>query len=100
MSAARWSYLEGSSRQRLPSVVAEVGHVDMFIHDSLHTAKNTIFEMDQVASALAPGGVMLVDDIKGHAGFATLARRHPGYQTIVCPSADRVGTFGIAVNTR
>ena len=44
---ARWSFLEGSSRQRLPPLVVEIGHVQMFIHDSLHTARNTIFEMEQ-----------------------------------------------------
>jgi hypothetical protein len=95
----RWSYVEGSSSQRLPPLVADVGRVEVFIHDSLHTAKNTIFEMNQAASAMPPGGVMLVDDIKTHKGFATFAKRHPGYQTIVCPSADRKGMFGIAINT-
>ncbi len=95
---ARWSYLEGSSHQRLPPLAAEVGHVEVFIHDSLHTARNTLFEMDQAASAMLPGGIMLIDDIATHNGFVTFARRHPGYQTIVCPSADRAGLFGIAVN--
>ena len=95
---ARWSYLEGSSSQRLPPLIAEGGHVGVFIHDSLHTARNTVFEMDQAASAMPPGGVILVDDIATHTGFATFARRHPGYQAIVCPSADRKGLFGIAVN--
>jgi hypothetical protein len=95
----RWTYLEGSSKQRLPPLVAEVGQVDVFIHDSLHTAENTLFEMEQAASAMPAGGVMLVDDIDSHAGFATFAERHPGYQTVICPSADRDGTFGIAVNT-
>jgi hypothetical protein len=45
---------------------------------------------------------MLVDDIDSHMGFATFAERHPGYQTIICPDADRntrEGMFGIAVNT-
>ena len=95
----RWSYLEGSSRQRMPPLVPEVGHVEMFIHDSLHTAKNTLFEMEQAGSVMSPGGVMLVDDIGAHNGFATFARRHPGYETIICPSDDRIGIFGIAVNT-
>ena len=95
---ARWSYLEGSSDQRLPPLIAEVGHVEVFVHDSLHTARNTVFEMDQAASAMPPGGVMLVDDIATHKGFATFARRHPHYETIICPSADRKGLFGIAVN--
>lgn len=98
-SRARWSYLEGSSSQRLPPLIAEVGHVEVFIHDSLHTARNTAFEMEQVASAMPPGGVMLIDDIATHKGFAAFARRHSEYQTIVCPSADRKGLFGIAVNT-
>jgi hypothetical protein len=96
---ARWSYLEGSSRQRLPRLVAQVPEVDLFIHDSLHTARNTMFEMEQVAPAMPPDGIMLVDDIRMHDGFASFARRHPGYQTIVCPSADREGMFGIAIKT-
>lgn len=99
---SRWSYLEGSSKQQLPALAAQVGHVELFIHDSLHTAENTVFEMEQAASAMPAGGVMLVDDIDSHMGFATFAERHPGYQTIICPDADRntrEGMFGIAVNT-
>jgi Methyltransferase domain len=92
-----WTLLEGSSRQRLPALVAELGHVDLFIHDSLHTAKNTLFEMEQVASALPPGGVMLVDDVNLHDGFAIFGRGHSEYQTIVCEARDAIGTFGIAV---
>jgi predicted O-methyltransferase YrrM len=93
----RWSYLEGSSRDRLPGLIAEVGRIDLFVHDSLHTAKNVLFEMELAASAMRPGGIMLVDDIKSHNGFATFARRHPDYRTIVCESEDKIGVFGIAV---
>ena len=96
----RWSYLEGSSKQRLRPLVAEAGHVEMFIHDSLHTAENTMFEMEQAASAMPAGGVMLVDDIDSHMGFTTFARRHPEYQAIICSSVDRKGLFGIAVSAR
>lgn len=94
---SRWHYLEGSSRRRLPPLLAEVGHVDQFIHDSLHTAKNTVFEMEQVASAMAPGGAMLVDDIGSHEGFETFSARHRDYHTLICPSADEISLFGIAV---
>ena len=80
-------------------MVAEVGHVEMFVHDSLHTARNTLFEMGRVASAMPVGAVMLVDDIGSHEGFITFARRYPGYRTIICPSADGIGIFGIAVKT-
>ena len=93
----RWTYLEGESQQRLPPLVAEVGKVQLFIHDSLHTAKNTLFEMEQAASIMTPGGIMLVDDIRGHDGFATFARRHPEFTTLLCSTADRQAGFGIAV---
>jgi len=99
---SRWSYLEGSSKRRMPLLSAEVGNVELFIHDSLHTAENTLFEMEQAASLMSPGGVMLVDDIDSHAGFTAFTKRHPGYTTIICPDADRdtrEGMFGIAVNT-
>lgn len=94
----RWTYLEGASKRQLPALVSQVGHVDVFIHDSLHTAKNTLFEMERAASAMRAGGVMLIDDIKSHLGFATFAKRHPEYRTIVCETDDKIGMFGVAVN--
>jgi hypothetical protein len=96
----RWTYIAGESRHRLPPLVAEVGKVQLFIHDSLHTAKNTLFEMEQVASVMMPGGVMLIDDIRGHDGFVTFARRHPEYQTLRCSTADHRAGFGVAVLPR
>jgi hypothetical protein len=93
---SRWSYLEGASSQCLPSLVTKVGHVEMFIHDSLHTDQNTLFEMEQVASVMTVGGVMLVDDIgESRGAFATFIRRNPQYQAIICPASARVGIFGI-----
>ena len=99
---SRWSYVEGSSKQRMPPLAAEVAHVELFIHDSLHTAENTLFEMEQAASVMPTGGVMLVDDIDSHMGFAAFAKRHAEYRTIICPDADRntrEGMFGIAVHS-
>jgi Methyltransferase domain len=66
---SRWTYLEGSSKQRLPSLVSEVGHAEMFIHDSLHTAENTLFEIEQAGSAMPTGGVRLVDDTDSYTGL-------------------------------
>lgn len=92
----RWTYLEGESRRRLPPLVKEIGTAELFIHDSLHTAKNTLFEMEQVASVMPRGGIMLVDDIRSHDAFATFAQRHPDFQMTLVSSADRVAGFGIA----
>jgi Methyltransferase domain len=95
----RWTYLEGESGKLLPSLTAKIGNVGLFIHDSLPTAKNTLFEMEQAASVMPAGGVMLVDDIRAHDGFATFARRHPEFATVLCSTADRASGFGVAVRT-
>jgi hypothetical protein len=89
----RWSYIEGSSRRRLPSLLRLLGRIDLFIHDSLHTARNTRFEMERTLSAMAPGGIMIVDDIGTHQGFADFARDFPSLETLVCQHSDRPGSF-------
>ena len=90
------SYLEGSSSQRLPPLVAKVSHVEMFVHDSLHTAENTLFEMEQAASVMSPGGVMLVDDIReSRNAFTIFTQQSPQYQAITCPAPDGYGIWGI-----
>ena len=94
----RWTYVEGESRLRMPPLVKEVGKVELFIHDSLHTFKNTLFEMEQAASVMPSGGVMLIDDIRSHDGFLTFAKRHPEFKTILVSTLDGIGAVGIAVS--
>ena len=55
--ADRWSYLKGSSRRHLPILLARLGQIDLFIHDSLHSERNVRFELDRAWAALKPGGV-------------------------------------------
>lgn len=92
----RWTYVRGSSRRRLRSVLAGLPRVDLFIHDSLHTARNTHFELSEVSRSLAGDGLMLVDDISTHEGFSIFLTEHPQFRSVVCPSADRLGLFGLA----
>jgi hypothetical protein len=89
----RWSYIEGSSRRRLPSLLRSLGRVDLFIHDSLHTARNTRFEMERTLSAMTSGGIMIVDDISTHQGFADFTQDFPSLETLVCPHSDRAGSY-------
>jgi hypothetical protein len=93
---SRWTYVEGSSRSRLPAVLRSVGHVDVFIHDSLHTARNTSYEMSRAFPLLTQGGVMIIDDISTHQGFSLFLATAPDVIDIVCRSADGLGLFGIA----
>jgi hypothetical protein len=101
----RWSYIKGSSRRRLPRLLAELGQIDVFIHDSVHTEYNTYFELEQAWTALRRGGVVMADDIDYSWGFHAFKQANPGHQFLVChaeplepdpPRFDATGLFGIA----
>jgi len=77
----------------LPSLLRLLGRIELFIHDSLHTARHTRFEMERTLSAMAPGGIMIVDDIGTHQGFANFARDVPWLETLDCQHFDRTGSF-------
>jgi len=92
----RWTYIEGSSRRRLPSLLRSLDKVDLFIHDSLHSARNTRFEMERTLEVLAPGGIMIVDDISTHQAFFNFAQDFPSLETLVCLHSDLAGScFGL-----
>jgi hypothetical protein len=72
----RWIYLRGSSRRRLPRLIHELETIDFFIHDSMHTSRNVVFELETAWPALRPGGVALLDDINLSRGFELFLNRH------------------------
>jgi len=81
---ARWTYILGSSRRRLPGLLAGLGPIDLFVHDSLHSERNVRFELDRAWLALRPGGAIVVDDIDVNRGFQSFGRAHPGRPALVC----------------
>ncbi|MBV9559076.1 MAG: class I SAM-dependent methyltransferase [Bradyrhizobium sp.] len=105
----RWSYILGSSRRRLPDLLTQLGTIDFFIHDSLHSERNVRFEVDLAWAALRPGGLIVVDDIDVNRGFHSFTQSVPGQRSLVCeaeplrPDSRRhngKGMFGIAVKER
>jgi hypothetical protein len=65
----RWTYFRGTSRRHLPRLARELGRVDVFVHDSLHTPDNLRRELDDVWPALRPGAVVLIDDVEACRAF-------------------------------
>jgi hypothetical protein len=94
---SRWTYVAGTSRQRLPGLVRRLQRVDLFVHDSLHTGRNTRFELDTVWPALAPGGVAAVDDIDHSLGFSRFTERVAPAAWIAASHLTGSGLWGIAV---
>ncbi len=106
--AERWSYIQGSSRRRLPALLRDTGPIDLFIHDSLHTEYNMLFEMRAVWPLLRPGGAMVVDDIDNNWAFDIFTKSMPQHQALVCEadpirpdplraSRQQKGLFGIVL---
>ena len=96
---SRWTYVAGTSRRRLPGLVRRLQRVDLFVHDSLHTARNTCFELDTVWPALPPGGVAVVDDIDHSLGFSRFTERVAPAAWIAAKHVAGGGLWGIAVKT-
>jgi hypothetical protein len=80
----RWSYIEGSSRLRLPKLLSRVGQIDLFIHDSQHSERNLRFELDRAWAALRPGGALVVDDVDANWGFRSFTQTFSGHQSMIC----------------
>jgi SAM-dependent methyltransferase len=93
----RWTYVEGTSRRRLPGLVRELQRVDLFVHDSLHTARNTCFELDTVWPTLPPGGAAVVDDIDHSLGFSRFTERVAPTAWIAANHVTGDGLWGVAI---
>jgi predicted O-methyltransferase YrrM len=66
---SRWNLLIGDSRSLLPSLLANLGTIDVFIHDSLHTYDHMLWEYRTVFPYLRPGGLLFSDDAAWNSAF-------------------------------
>jgi hypothetical protein len=90
----RWTYLRGSSKRVLPSLLDQLGEIDMFIHDSLHTETTMRFEFELAWSRLGRRGVLVADDIDASEAFKSLVGRATNAHSLVVREEVR-GIFGI-----
>jgi hypothetical protein len=104
--ADRWTYVKGSSRQRLPQLLHELGQIDLFIHDSLHSDRNVRFELDSAWPMLGPKGVAVVDDIDANWAFRSFSETIPDQVSLICEAEplrpdlrrfNKKGLFGIVL---
>jgi hypothetical protein len=100
----RWTYIAGTSRRRLPALLSRLGRIDLFIHDSLHSNRNVMFELECAWQYLSAGGVIVVDDIDANPAFDTFTKAHPEHPSFVCTAEplspdmrrfNQKGLFGI-----
>jgi hypothetical protein len=104
----RWTYIKGSSRRRLPELLSDLGQIDLFIHDSLHSTRNVRFELDQIWPALAPKGAIVVDDVDANWGFHSFTQTVRRQFSLICAAEplrpdfrrfNEKGLFGVILRT-
>jgi predicted O-methyltransferase YrrM len=71
----RWTLRLGPSQDLLAPWLAELGRIDLFFHDSLHTRAHMWWEYERAWSTLAAGGVLLSDDVFWSSAFWRFERR-------------------------
>lgn len=93
----RWTLIRGSSRRRLPGLLRDLGTLDMFVHDSMHTARNVRFELDRAWPVLTPGGVVAIDDVERNSATRDFLRAHPGVTASIMAAEDGRALIGCLV---
>jgi hypothetical protein len=91
-----WTYLEGSSRRRLPALLRQLGQIELFCHDSLHSTRNVRWELTRAWDALAPRGVAVVDDVDHNWGFEEFLAAGDDRQVLFAMADDGQRVFAIA----
>lgn len=72
----RWQVHLGDSLELLPRIASEVGNIDLFFHDSLHTYEHMLFEYRTVWPLLKSGALLLSHDVHWNRAFRNFAREH------------------------
>jgi predicted O-methyltransferase YrrM len=71
---SHWTLHLGDARDLLPELLRQLGEVDVFIHDSLHTDEHMRFEFTEAYPHLRNGGLLIADDAMWNRAFPDFAR--------------------------
>ena len=96
----RWTLVPGSSRRVLRGLLADLGEIDLFLHDSIHTTRNVGFELSHIWPALAHGGAALIDDIEKNVATDRFLEVHPHTAAAVTPASDGAAAIACLVKPR
>ncbi len=91
----RWHLHRGSTRRVLPKLLPSLGSVGLFVHDSLHTYRTMEYEFAAVTPRLAPGSMLIADDIQDNAAFRNWVDRSKPVFAAAIREPDKQSLFGI-----
>jgi predicted O-methyltransferase YrrM len=71
----RWELRLGTARDLLPKLLDRLETIDMFFHDSEHSYENMTFEFHAAWDHLAPGGLLVADDVGWNGALHDFCRK-------------------------
>lgn len=88
----KWNLVLGDAAETLVPLLAKVGQIDLFFHDSKHTYSHMLWECQQVWPYLKKEGILAVHDIDWNSAF-------DDFQKEVVATAWKLPGFGIIAKT-
>ena len=70
----RWELKIGTSKDLLENILKNFSSIDVFLHDSLHTYKNMLFEFQKSWPFIKEGGFLLSDDVTNNNAFSDFCK--------------------------
>ena len=94
---SRHELLLGPAEQLLPKLLADLGSIDIFLHDSDHSYSHIMFEAGLAWRYLRAGGHIMIDNVEQNAAFTDFARgvAAPSILISTFEGADRVWQHGL-----
>ena len=66
---SNWKLILGSSSEKLKEVLSSIGEIDIFIHDSVHSYKNMLYEYEAAWPFIKERGFLVSDDVSANNAF-------------------------------
>ena len=96
----RWSLEFGTSSKKLKNLLKNLGEIDIFIHDSLHTYQNMKFEFETAWPRIKNGGFMLSDDVSANYAFSEFSKKYDIDPKYISPATKDSKFFGGAIQKK
>lgn len=81
---SRWQLRLGDAREELPRLLADLGTIQLFIHDSEHTYQHMTWEFELAYQHLPAGGFLVSDDVNWNDSFHDFVSKHdPSWSMVV-----------------
>jgi Methyltransferase domain len=94
---ARWKLHVGLSKRVLPSLLPQIGKIGIFIHDSLHTYRNMMYEFHAVTPFLSHPAAVIADDVQDNRAFPDYVHERPPSGWAVGVQLEKNASYGVAI---